>query len=125
MDTETQEKASRHVWEFVQTLAGPVIYLGFFGLTYLASSFACALSRDDTPSLSDAQSALCLAVMGLTITSLALIAWHMATFVPLLTERREDPEGSFMGRVSFALALLSAVAVLWTAFPAAVLPLAC
>jgi hypothetical protein len=125
MDKDIEEKESRHVWEFVQALLGPIIYLGFFGLTYLASSFTCALSRGNTPSLSDAQSAISLAVIGLTMASLALIAWHVASFIPLLARGREDPEGYFMGRVSLALALLSAVAVLWTALPAAVLPLAC
>lgn len=119
------DRRSRHVWEFVETLLGPIIYLGFFGLTYLSGSLVCALSRGNVPAIEDAQTAVGIAVLGLALIALLLLAWHMAKGIRLLARGREDGEELFMGLVTLTLALLSALAVLWTAVPAATVAPTC
>lgn len=119
------DQRSRHVWEFIETLLGPAIYLGFFGLVYLAGSFTCVLSRGNAPIMSDPQAAFGLSVGVLTLIALVMIAWFSVKGFRLLAKGREDPEDTFMGLVTLTLASLSALAVIWTAIPTATLPLTC
>ena len=119
------DRRSRHVWEFIETLLGPAIYLGFFGLIYLAGSFTCAVSRGNAPVVHEPQTVLAVSVFGLTLIPLLMIAWVGANGIRLLDKGREDAEDNFMGIVTLALAGLSAVAVIWTAVPAATVSLTC
>jgi succinate dehydrogenase hydrophobic anchor subunit len=124
-DGASQERGTRHVWDFGETLLGPAIYLVFFGLTYLAGSLACALSRGNMPVLPDAQTAMSIAVAAFTLVALALIGWHMTAGLRLLAKGRKDREEAFLGFVTLTLAALSAIAVVWTALPAAMVPATC
>ena len=119
------DRRSHHVRGFVEMLLGPVIYLGFFGLTYLANSLICTLSHGNTPMITDTQAAVNVSVLGLTIAAIVLIGWHLINGFRLVARGREDREDAFMGLVSLTLAMLSALAVLWTALPAATLPPTC
>jgi len=119
------DKRSRHVWEFVATLLGPAIYLGFFGLIYLTNALTCALSRGNSPMIANAQVVLTASAALLALFALLLIAWHATRGLRLLSRERTDTEDNFMGRVTAILAFLSAVAVIWTALPAATVAIAC
>ncbi len=119
------DRRSRHVWEFVETLLGPAVYLGFFGLTYLAGSLGCALSRGNEPMIADPQTTVRVVVFGLSILALTLIAFIMSNGVRLLDKGREDSEDTFLGLVTLALAVLSALAVIWTALPVATVHASC
>lgn len=119
------DRRSRHVWEFVETLLGPVIYLGFFGLAYLSGALACALARGIAPVVSNPQAAVSAAVLALALIALMLLGWHMAQGLRLLAKGREDAEDAFMDLVTLTLAMLSALAVVWTALPVATVASAC
>lgn len=118
-------RRSRHIWEFVETLLGPAIYLGFFGLVYLSGSLVCTLSRGNAPMIDDAQTMIGVTVLVFTLIALVLIGWHVAHGLRLLAKGRDDPEDTFMGLVTLTLAVLSGVAVLWTALPAAAISPTC
>lgn len=119
------DRRSRHVREFIGTLLGPAIYLGFFGLIYLAGSLTCALSGGNAPAVRDPQMMLGISVFSLTLIALVMIAWVGANGIRLLDKGREDPEDNFMGIVTLTLAGLSVIAVIWTAVPAATVPVTC
>jgi surface polysaccharide O-acyltransferase-like enzyme len=119
------DKRSRHVWEFVETLLGPAIYLGFFGIVYLINSLACALSQGNSPFITDSQTVMTTTVAALALLALLLVARNATHGIGLLANEREDNEDSFMGLVTLTLAFLSALAVVWTALPAATVPLTC
>lgn len=119
------DKRSRHVWSFVATLLGPAIYLGFFGLIYLTSSLTCALSRGNSPMIASAQLVMTASATVLSLVALLLVAGQATHGVSLLAKERGDSEEYFMGRVTAILAFLSAIAVIWTALPAATVAINC
>lgn len=118
-------KRTRHVWEFVETLTGPIVYLGFFGLTYFATSLVCALSRGNAPIVTDAPALIAATTFALALTAILLIALLMGNAGRMLANAGEDKKDGFMGLVTLTLAILSALAVVWTAVPAATLPPTC
>lgn len=107
-------KDTRHIWEFVETLAGPAVYLAFFGVLYFLTSMACSV--DLSRSLVD------IAALGLGLVALTLLA---AIAVNGWRVRATGGEDAFLGLTTLILAGLSAVAVIWTVLPAATLDIAC
>lgn len=118
-------KRTRHIREFVETLLGPAVFLGFFGLAYFAASLACALSGGNDPLVADPAAAASGAVMGLAVVALVLLAIITIDALRRLSGHRGDDQDSFMANLTVALAALSALAVVWTALPAAVSISAC
>lgn len=112
-------RRTRHIREFVETLAGPMIYLGFFGLAYLAASLSCALSGGNGALVADPRRAIAVTIAGLTAVALLLLALVIVDASRRLANGREDTEDVFLGMTALALAAVSALAVLWTALPAA------
>lgn len=105
------------------TLIGaPIIWIAHFGISYVIVSLVCALQ------LTELQIAgLDLAQLGIaliTVLSLFLIGW-----IALVQARRwrnppgPDPDmNRFFAINTLLLCAVSALALLWVAFPAAVLP---
>ncbi|HET6389205.1 hypothetical protein [Hyphomicrobium sp.] len=120
-----QNRRSRHVWEFVETLLGPIIYLGFFGLSYFVATLGCVLSRGNEPMIADPQTTVRIAVLVLTFLALAMIARLTKNGVRLLSQGRDDREDTFLGMLTLALAALSALAIIWTALPVATVQQSC
>lgn len=117
MTTETRR---RHTREFVETLLGPAIYLVYFVMAYGASSVACALGEGSAPMLADGAAVVRNVVLVFTLAALGAVA-----LVAVLAARRlapsrggnaraEDDQDLFMALLTLALALLSALAILWT-----------
>lgn len=118
----TVETRRRHTREFVETMLGPAIYIVYLVLAYAASSVACMLGEGTTPTLPDAATTARNALLVLTVAALGATA-----LVALLAARRlaaskgharnnraENDQDLFMALLTLALALLSALAILWT-----------
>ena len=118
----TVETRRRHTREFVETMLGPAIYIVYFVLAYAASSVACMLGEGSTPTLPDSAAAVRNAILVLTFAALGTVG-----LVALFAARRlapsrgragsgqaEDDQDLFMALLTLALALLSALAILWT-----------
>lgn len=122
MTTETRR---RHTREFVETLLGPAVYVVYFVLAYGASALSCMLARGTQPLISDGAAAAQNATFALTLGALAAIV-----MVAVLAARRlapaganaEDDQDVFMAILTLALALLSALAVLWTGVATLLVP---
>lgn len=122
MSTETRR---RHTREFVETLIGPVVYIIYFVLAYSATTVACSLAQGSVPTIADGPAVARNATFGLTLVALAAIS-----IVSLLAMRRlspfgrkaEDNQDLFMAILTLALALLSALAVLWTGVATMLVP---
>src|SRR5690606_24708042 len=61
----SMERRARHIREFVEALAGPAVYLVFFGLIYVAASLVCALSGGNDPIVSEPAAVIGGAILGL------------------------------------------------------------
>ena len=116
---------TQHVWEFIETMFGPIVFVGYFGLTYLLSALGCTLAGDRTIAREENE-----AIMGVSFVALTLIALVALAFIGAAAARhvaspepQADEEDAFLAYITLCLAALSAVAVLWTAAAAAVTPL--
>jgi hypothetical protein len=120
MSTRTQ-----HVWEFVETLTGPIVFVGYFGLSYLWSSLGCTFAADPTPLLRISEMAVGAVVAVLTAAALVILAVIsiLAASRILHSTAEGDEEDTFLACITFALAGMSAVAVVWTGVTAASIPL--
>jgi hypothetical protein len=105
----------RHITEFIETLAGPAIFIVYFGLAY----GAVGISQAKDARLLDADG-MRLALTGLTVA--ALLALALVTMLAV-RQRHNAPQGDeedrFLARTTLWLNLLSAVAVAWTGVSAA------
>ena len=126
----TVETRRRHTREFVETLLGPAIYVVYFVLAYAASSVACTLGKGSSPTLPDSAAAAQNALLILTFAALGavaiialLAARRLAPFrADARQERAEDNQDLFMALLTLALALLSALAILWTGIATLLVP---
>lgn len=118
-EAEPVSKRTRHIREFVETLLGPAIYFGFFGLAYLVASLACALSGGNDPLIAEPAFVISGAVLALALVALLLLATIIVDALRRLSGHDRDQQDTFMAMLTVALAALSALAVIWTAFPAA------
>jgi hypothetical protein len=116
---------TQHVWEFIETMFGPIVFVGYFGLTYLLSALGCTLAGDQTIAREENE-----AIMGVSFVALTLIALVALAFIGAAAARhvaspepQADEEDAFLAYITLCLAGFSAVAVLWTAATAAVTPL--
>ena len=119
------ERRARHIREFVEALAGPAVYLVFFGLIYVAASLVCALSGGNDPIVSEPAAVIGGAILGLTAAALLLLVAIAYEASQRLERHAVDREDTFMALLTLALAALSALAVIWTALPAAVVTAVC
>ena len=113
MSTRTQ-----HVWEFIETLVGPIVFVAYFGLAYLATTFGCSLAADAAFAVAPSK-AVGVALAALTATALvalAVIAGAAARRV-YIPAAEADEEDVFLAYLTLILAALAAVAVFWTAAP--------
>ena len=112
MSTRTQ-----HIREFVETMYGPIVFIGYFGLIYFISSVLCALAADPTPPIAIGATTAAWLTGALTVA--ALVALAMLGWAASRQLADPGPEGDaedvFLAYVTLCLALLSAVATLWTA----------
>ena len=120
MSTRTQ-----HIREFVETMYGPIVYIGYFGLTYLISSVMCALAADPTSPIAISATALAWAIGALTVTALLALAFLGSAAARQLADPgpEGDDEDVFLAYVTLCLTLLSAVGTIWTAATSVALPL--
>lgn len=102
------------VIDLVKALTGPIVWSAHFFLLYLAEAFACAGSNLPTE-------AVRWSGWVATITALAALALYLARVYPF---RQNDRTAQVEAAFSFGgpLALLSMVAILWTAIPLLLLP---
>jgi hypothetical protein len=114
---------TRHIREFVETLSGPIVFVLFFGITYFVSATGCMLHADPTPVLVVSQGAIGVAIFALMVLALLLITLAGVAAARRLSAGSSDQEDRFLAYVTLTLAILSGIAVLWAATPAAVLPL--
>lgn len=125
MNRSVHHQPSRHVWEFIETLSGPFIYLIFFGLSYLASSLSCALWRTElfvTMSIGEATTGIAI---GLAVVALMVLGTLVVKSARMLTIAKGDNEDRFLGMTTFMLAILSALAVVWTMLAAVFVTATC
>ena len=120
MSTRTQ-----HIREFVETMYGPIVFIGYFGLIYLISSVLCALAADPTPPLAVSATTVAWVIGALTVTALLALAFLGSTAARRLADPgpEGDEEDVFLTYVSLCLTLLSVVGVIWTAATSVALPL--
>lgn len=118
-------KHTRHIGEFVEALAGPAIYLGFFGLAYFAAALICPLSSGNDPLLSEPQSVIGGTILVLTIVALFLLAVIAIDALRRLAGQKGDQQDTFLALLTVALAAFSALAVIWTALPASIVVPVC
>ena len=120
MSTRTQ-----HIREFVETMYGPIVFIGYFGLIYLISSVLCALAADPVPPLAVSVTTGAWAIGALTVTALLALAFLGSAAARQLANPRPegDDEDVFLAYVTLCLTLLSAVGTIWTAATFVALPL--
>ena len=116
---------TQHVWEFIETMFGPIVFVGYFGLTYLLSALACTLAGDQTIAREVGEAVVDVAFVVLTLIALVALAFIGAAAARHVAspEQQADEEEAFLAYITLCLAALSAVALLWTAAAAAVTPL--
>ena len=120
MSTRTQ-----HIWDFVETLAGPVVFIGYFGLCYFLSSVGCLLHADPSPLVVVSTGGIGVTLAVLTVAALvglALIAGAAARRLSP-THAGPDEERMFLAYLTIALSLLAGVGVAWIAAAAATVPM--
>jgi hypothetical protein len=105
----------RHIWEFIETLIGPAVFAAYFGLTYAA----VGLIQAERSTLLDV-GGLRLALAALTFAALAALVLISVGAVRRRSGQA-DKEDDFLANLTLWLALLSILAVLWTALSAAML----
>lgn len=115
----------RHIREFVEALAGPAVFLVFFGAVYTLGSLVCALSVGNDPLVSEPEAVIGGTILGLTLVAFLLFAMISIDASRRLVEAERENEDRFLAILNLALAALSGLAVLWTALPAATVPTAC
>lgn len=121
----SRETRRRHTREFVETLIGPAVYVVYFVLAYSASAVACTLSQGTTPTIPDGAATVHNVNFWLTLIALVVI-----TGVVVLALRRlaptaratENDQDFFLAILTLALALLSALAVMWTGIATLLVP---
>ncbi len=96
---------------------GPVIWVGYFTLSYGAAALVCAKAPDTSVAT------LRLAMGGTTLVALALIGWigwrafrQWDRSAPD-TDATEEHRHRFLGHAAFLLALIAAIGVVFTALP--------
>ena len=105
----------RHISEFIETLAGPAVFVVYFVLAY----GAVGLSQAEQPRVLDA-AGLRIALTGLTVAALLVLALIGIVAVRQRGNARpSDDEDRFLAVLTTWLAFFSAVAVMWTAAAAA------
>lgn len=107
----------RHTREFVETMVGPAVYIVYLMLAYSASAVSCMLALDTEPAVSDGAAAAQIAnvvLMLLALSALAGATLLALRRLTLLGKAHRDDQDAFMAILAVALALLSALAVLWT-----------
>ncbi|WP_072396286.1 hypothetical protein [Hyphomicrobium sp. CS1GBMeth3] len=115
----------RHIREFIEALAGPAVFLSFFGIVYVLISVACSLSVGNDPLVAEPAAVIAGMVLGLTLVAFLLLAIVCIDASRRLVEAENDKEDTFLAKVTLALAALSGLAVLWTALPAATVSSVC
>jgi hypothetical protein len=115
----------RHIRELLEALAGPAVFLGFFGIVYVLASLTCALSVGNDPLVAEPAAVIAGTVLGLTLVACLLLAVICIDASRRLVEVEKDKEDTFLAMVTLALAALSGLAVLWTALPAATVSSTC
>lgn len=120
MSTRTQ-----HIWDFVETLAGPVVFIGYFGLGYFLSSLGCMLHADPTPLLVVSPEGIGVMLAMLTVAALVALALVAGAAARRLSPLHAGPdeERMFLAYLTIALALLAGVGVAWIAAAAATVPI--
>lgn len=118
-------RRARHIREFVETLLGPAVYLGFFGLVYFAASLGCALSGGNDPLVADPASVISGTVLGLALVALLLLAMIIVDALRRLAAGAGDQQDTFLPMLTVALAVFSILAVIWTALPAGMVAATC
>lgn len=121
----TSEKRKRHTWEFVETLLGPAIYVLYFVFAYAATAVACALATGANPALPDGAASARNVTLALTLLALAgilAVALMAMRRISRITACALDDQDLFLSRLTLALALLSALAVFWTATASVIVP---
>ena len=115
----------QHIREFVETMYGPIVFIGYFGLIYLISSVLCALAADPTPPLAVSATTAAWVIGALTVTALLALAFLGSTAARRLADPgpERDEEDVFLTYVTLCLTLLSVVGVIWTAATSVALPL--
>ena len=119
MSTRTQ-----HIWEFIETLLGPIVFVVYFGLSYLLSSVGCTLAAD--MAFAPVINATAIAAVLVILTLAAFLA--LALVAGAAARRLSDPgshsdeEDTFLAYLTVTLALLSAVGVMWIAIAASSMP---
>jgi hypothetical protein len=107
----------RPLGDFLQLFTGPVIWFAHFVTLYGAEALIC------TPGLASAGT-MTWAAGAATLAALAALGGFG---VMVMRRPAHDPAGShsgatFLRSATLLLAMLSAIAVIWVALPAAVLP---
>jgi len=102
------------VIDLVKALTGPIVWAAHFFFLYLNEAFQCAGSNSPTE-------AVRWSGLVATITAVAALALYLARVYPF---RQHDRTAQLEAALSFGgpLALLSMVAIFWTAIPLLLLP---
>ena len=102
----------------MRLILSPAIWLTHFSVVYLLLTFVCASSTASRNFMG-----MNAFILGIAIASVVALGAIGAVAHSARRDRdHSDAERSFSARVSVVLAMLSAVAVVWVAYPAFVLP---
>ena len=109
--------APRPLGDLLRVFVPPALWFAHFGVLYGAEALVC------TPPAA-ARSTLIWVGAVATVATLAALAWFAIMLRRRSSADRADEHtgAAFMRGVALTLALLSALGVLWTVFPVAVLP---
>ena len=103
----------------MKLVVAPAVWLGHFTVVYVLHSLVCAAGVESHAAFGVGIARL--GVAAATVVALALIA--AAASVDLRRPRTDGSESEpFIARVTLLACALSALAVLWVAYPAFVLP---
>jgi hypothetical protein len=107
----------RPLGDFLQLFTGPVVWFAHFVALYGAEALIC------TPGLAK-PGVMTWVAAGATLAALAALAAFAGLVLRRPAREPADSQGGarFLRAATLLLALLSAIAVVWVTFPAAVLP---
>jgi hypothetical protein len=116
---------AQHIWEFVETMYGPIVFIVYFGLVYFISSVLCSLAADPNPPIETSTTTVAWTVGAFTVIALLGLTFLGATASRRLTRPGlgRDEQTYFLAYIALCLTLLSVVGIIWIAATFATLPL--